>query len=84
MRCLQFHRLPVGFTGQMSDPSRGTKKPWCALAKKKDVTDDAIKAVYHHFLYRAQESPDGAFGIRCDNGPWLRIKLPKEEDIATD
>lgn len=65
-------------------PVKGDEKTMVCVGEKKDVTDDAIKAVYHHFLYRAQESPDGAFGIRCDNGPWLRIKLPKEEDNATD
>lgn len=65
-------------------PIEGNKKDVVCVGEKRDVTDEAIKAVYHHFIYRAQESPDEVFGIRCDNGPWLRIKLPKEEDGAAD
>lgn len=29
---------------------------------------------------RAQEGPQGAFGVRCDNGPWLRNKLHEETE----
>ena len=65
-------------------PIEGNKNDVVCVGEKRDVTDDAIKAVYYHFLYKAQESPDGVFGIRCNNGPWLRIKLPKEEDNAAD
>lgn len=65
-------------------PIEGDDKCVVCVGEKRDVTNDAIKAVYQHFLYKALESPDGVFGIQCDNGPWLRIKLPKEEDNAAD
>lgn len=65
-------------------PIEGDDEYVVCVGEKQDVTNDAIKAVYQHFLYKAQESPDGVCGIRCNNGPWLRIKLPKEEDNAAD
>ena len=65
-------------------PIEGDEEYVECVGEKRDVTDKAIKAVYQHFLDKAKESPDGVYGIRFGNGPWLRIKLPKEEDNAAD
>jgi len=57
-------------------PIEGDPVNVMCVGEKRDITDQAIKAVYQHFLYKAHESPEGAYAIRCDDGPWLRIQLP--------
>lgn len=61
-------------------PIEGDAMGMVCVGEKRDVTDEAIKAVYHHFLMRAQGDSRGVFGVRCDNGPWLRIKLHEEPE----
>lgn len=57
-------------------PIKGQEDYVECVGEKKDVTKQAIKAVYEHFLYKAQESPDGVYGVKFGDGPWLNIKLP--------
>lgn len=55
------------------------------VGEKRDVTNNAIKAVYQHFLDKAKESPYGVYSIRFGaDQPWLRMEIPEEEDDATD
>lgn len=64
-------------------PIEGDAREMVCVGEKRDVTDEAIKAVYQHFLMRAQEGSQGVFGVRCDKGPWLRIKLHEEPEEDT-
>ena len=66
-------------------PIEGDDKCVVCFGEKRDVTNNAIEAVYQHFLYKAIEGPYGVYGVRLgDDKPWLRMELLKEEDHETD
>lgn len=63
---------------------KGNPDLWETVGDKKDMTDEAIRAVYQWFLNHCTEEESGFYQIRFPGKPWLTMDTRKPKNVEVE